>query len=192
MVDKYKSTGRVRKRKTRATTDRLIQRKLKLDQRKSTSTVKVEIVNESRISLHVDTIRKWAHKVGRAVHKKSYVNKISRGKRLKFGKEMLEKSVNIWKNIVWSNECKLNFFGSDGKVVVWRIPGEKFDPKCRIPAVKYGDDLGLFHPSESWQTVCIRWYHGQILLSEQSLQPSINHFKLDQRCIIMILNIPQE
>ena len=50
MVHKYKSTkcighlfGRGRKRKTRATTDRLIQRKLKLDRRKSVSTVNIEI-----------------------------------------------------------------------------------------------------------------------------------------------------
>ena len=63
MVDKYKSTkcidhlfGRARKRKTRATTDRLIQRKLKLYGRKSVSTIKNEIENERRISLHIDTI----------------------------------------------------------------------------------------------------------------------------------------
>ena len=65
MVDKYKSTKcignlfeRGRKRKTRATTDRLIQRKLKLYLPKSTFTVKVEIENELGISLHVDKIRK--------------------------------------------------------------------------------------------------------------------------------------
>ena len=50
--------GRARKMKTRATTDRLIQRKLKLDRRKLASTVKAEIENELGIgiSLHVDTI----------------------------------------------------------------------------------------------------------------------------------------
>ena len=71
MVDKYKSTkcighlfGRGRKRKMRTTTDRLIQRKLKLDRRKSASMVKIEIENELGISLHVDTIRKWAQEVG--------------------------------------------------------------------------------------------------------------------------------
>ena len=79
MVDKYKSTkcighlfGRTRKRKTRATTDRLIQRKLKLDRRKSASMVKVEIENELEISLHVDTIRKRAHELfGRVARKKA-------------------------------------------------------------------------------------------------------------------------
>ena len=91
MVDKYESTkyisnlfGCARKRKTRATTDRLIQRKLKLVRRKSTSMVKIEIENELRVSLHVDTIRKRAHVVGlfgRVARKKPYANKINRGKR---------------------------------------------------------------------------------------------------------------
>ena len=77
MVDKYKSTkcighlfGCDRIKKTRATTDPLIQRKIKLDRRKSAYTVKVEIENERGISLHVDTILKRAHEVGRVARKK--------------------------------------------------------------------------------------------------------------------------
>ena len=84
MVDKYKSikciVGCAHKRKTRATTDRLIQRKLKLNRRKSASTAKVEIENELGISLHIDTIRKQIHEVGlfgRVARQKSHVNKIN-------------------------------------------------------------------------------------------------------------------
>ena len=102
MVDKYKSTkcigylfGRGRKEKTRSTTDRLIQRKLKLYRRKSVSTVKVEIENELGTSLHVDTIRQRTYEIGGVVRKKPYVNKINREKWLKFGKEMLEKSIDF-------------------------------------------------------------------------------------------------
>ena len=83
--------------------DRLIQRKLKLYQRKSASTVKAEIDNELGISLHFDTIRKQAHKIelfGRVASTKPYVNKINQGKQLKFAKQMLEKSVDFWKNVV--------------------------------------------------------------------------------------------
>ena len=68
MIEKYKSTkclenlfGPGRRRKTTATTDRLIQRKVKLDRRKSASVVEVEIENELGIALHVDTIRNRAH-----------------------------------------------------------------------------------------------------------------------------------
>ena len=34
-------------------------------------------------------------------------------------------------------------------------------------------------------------YHGQILLPKQNLQPSIIHFKLDQRCIFIHDNDPK-
>ena len=128
IIDKYKSTKcighlfrRACKRKARTTTDRLIQRKLKLVRLKSASMGKIEIENELGISLHVDAIRKRAHDVGllgRVARKKPYVNKINREKRLKFGKEMLEKPVNFWKNVVWSDESKFILVGSDGKVMV--------------------------------------------------------------------------
>ena len=126
--------------------------------------VKIEIENELGISLHVDTIRKRVHEVGRVARKKPYVNKINRGKRIKLGKEMLEKPVDFWKNVVWLDESKFKLFGSDGKVMVWRTPCEEFDPKCTMPTTKHGDGLGLFHPSESWKTVCIGSCHGQILI----------------------------
>ena len=108
MVDKYKSTkcvghlfGRALKRKT----NRLIQRKLKLDRRKSASTVKVETENERGISLYIDTIRKRAHEVGRVARKKHCMNKINREKQFKFCKKMLEKTVDFWKNVViWSDQ----------------------------------------------------------------------------------------
>ena len=52
----------------------IIQRKIKLDRRKSASAVKVEIENELRISLHVDTIRNRAHEArlfGRVARQKA-------------------------------------------------------------------------------------------------------------------------
>ena len=103
MIEKYKSTkcranlfGRAR---TRKTTDRLIQRKVKLDRRKSASAVKVEIENGLGISLYVNTIRNLAHEArlfGRVARQKPYVNKINRGKRFKFAKKMFEKLSSFW------------------------------------------------------------------------------------------------
>ena len=87
MVDKYKSTkrigrlfGRARKRET----DRLIQRKLKLVRRKSASK------NELGISLHVDTIQKRAHELGRVARKKPYVNKTNRENDLSLARKCLK------------------------------------------------------------------------------------------------------
>ena len=148
MIEKFKSTkcignlfGRGRKRKTTAATDRLIQRKLKADRRKSAPAVKIEIENELGISLSADTIRNRAHEVGlygRIARKKPYINKMNRGKRLKFAKEMLIKPTSFWESVIWSDESKFNLFGSDGKVMVWRTPREEFDPKCTVPTDKHG------------------------------------------------------
>ena len=69
--------------------------------------MKVEIENELGISLHVDTIRNRAHEArlfGQVARKKPYMNKINRGKRLKFGKEMLEKLSSFWESVIWSDE----------------------------------------------------------------------------------------
>ena len=41
---------------------------------------------------------------GRVARKKPYVNKINRGKRLKFAKEMLEKLSSFWESVIWSDE----------------------------------------------------------------------------------------
>ena len=61
IIEKYKSTkcraNLFRCAPKRKTTDRLNQRKVKLDRRKSASAVKVEIENQLRISLHVEIER---------------------------------------------------------------------------------------------------------------------------------------
>ena len=106
-IEKQKSTKyrenlfpRAPKRKT---TDRLIQ----LDRRKSASAVKVETENQLQI-------RNRAHQAtlfGQVSPKKPYVNKINRGKRLNFAKEMIEKLC-----VISSDQCKFNLFRSDGLV----------------------------------------------------------------------------
>ena len=48
--------GRERKRKTTATVDRFIQRKIKVDRRKSALSVKVELENELGVIIHANTV----------------------------------------------------------------------------------------------------------------------------------------
>ena len=63
MIAKYKSTkcirniiGRGRKQQTTTHTDRIIQRKIKIDRRKSTSSVKAELQTELDITISESTI----------------------------------------------------------------------------------------------------------------------------------------
>ncbi len=39
---------------------------------------------------------------------------------------------------MWSDETKINLFGSDGVKRVWRQPGEEYKDKCVLFTVKHG------------------------------------------------------
>ncbi len=41
-------------------------------------------------------------------------------------------------HVLWSDETKINLFGSDGVKRVWRQPGEEYKDKCVLPTVKHG------------------------------------------------------
>ena len=147
IIKKYKQTkyilnllGRGRKRKTTASVDRIIQRKIKLDRRKSALTVKAEIEKELGVFVHANTIRNRLHEIGlysRVARKKPQVSKINRGKRITYAKMMMEKPYDYWKHVLWSDESKFNLFGSDGKIIVWRSTIEEYDSKCTVPTVKH-------------------------------------------------------
>ena len=114
--------GRGRKRKTTVREDKVIQRKIKIDRRKSASSVKDEIMQEIGITISSQTVRRRAHEAGlygRVARKKPYVNKANRLKRLNYVKTYRDKEMSFWKHVLWSDESKYNLFGSDGKVIVW-------------------------------------------------------------------------
>ena len=46
--------------------------------------------------------------------------------------------MDFWNHVLWSDEMKINSFGSDGFRHVWRRPGEEYKDKCVMPTVKHG------------------------------------------------------
>ncbi|CAF4979908.1 unnamed protein product [Rotaria sp. Silwood1] len=114
IITEYKKTkcigniiGRGRKCKTSVHVDRIIQRKIKVDRRKSASSVKVELQFEHGIAISEQTARRRLHEVGlfgRVARKTSYVNKSNRGKRIAFAKTYLEKPIGFWNDVLWSDE----------------------------------------------------------------------------------------
>ena len=149
IITKYKKTkcieniiGRGRKRKTSMHLDRIIQRKVKVDRRKSASSVKIDIESELGITISGQIVCRRLHEIGlkgRVTPKKPYVNKVNRGKRLEYAKTYREKPLGYWDNVLWTDESKFNLFGSDRKVMVWQTPKEELDPKCTVPTMKYDE-----------------------------------------------------
>ena len=48
--------------------------------------------------------------------------------------------MDYWNHVLWSDEMKINLFGSDGFKHVWRRPGEEYNDKCVMPTVKHGGE----------------------------------------------------
>ena len=148
VIAKYKSTkcignliGRGRKRKTTPHLDRVIQRKIKTNCRKSALAVQTELQTELNIAVSESTIRRRAHEIGlygRVARKKPLVTTANRGKRVRYARKYREKPLGFWNSVLWSDESKFNLFGSDGKVMVWRTPKEEYNSTCTVPTVKHG------------------------------------------------------
>ena len=51
---------------------------------------------------------------------------------------MSTKHMDYWNHVLWSDEMKINLFGSDGFKHVWRRPEEEYKDKCAMPTVKHG------------------------------------------------------
>ena len=96
--------GRGRKRKTTTYTDRIIQRKIKTDRRKSSTSVKAALQTELNTTISETTIRRRTHEIGlygRVARKKPYLNKANRRKRLEYARTYREKPLGFWNNVIW-------------------------------------------------------------------------------------------
>ncbi len=58
--------------------------------------------------------------------------------RKQFAEDKQIKDMDYWNYVLWSDETKINLFGSDGVKHVWRQPGEEYKDKCVLPTVKHG------------------------------------------------------
>ncbi|KAG2470954.1 TCB1 transposase, partial [Polypterus senegalus] len=55
-----------------------------------------------------------------------------------FAEDKQTKDMDYWNRVLWSDEPKINLFGSDGGKHVWWQAGEKYKDKCVLPTVKHG------------------------------------------------------
>ncbi len=54
-----------------------------------------------------------------------------------FAEDKQTKDMDYRNHVLWSDETKINLFGSDGVKRVWRQPGEEYKDKCVVPTVKH-------------------------------------------------------
>ncbi|KAG2457144.1 TCB1 transposase, partial [Polypterus senegalus] len=96
---------------------------------------------QGRRSISKSTIKRRLHESkyrGCTARCKPLISPKNRKARLDFAKEHLNKPAQFWKNILWTDETKINLYQNDGKKKVRRRRGTAHYPKHTTSSVKYG------------------------------------------------------
>lgn len=148
IVKQYKLTGsykiRSRSGRPKKMTPReeaSIVRQIIIDPKKSAPKLKEEVRELFSKNVCSQTVRNCIHRAGYkgcVARKKPLISEANRKKRLTFAKEYVNKPPEFWESIIFSDETKINLFGSDGRAKVWRKKNAAFDIKNLCSTVRHG------------------------------------------------------
>ncbi len=73
--------------------------------------------------------------------RKPLLKMMHKNARKQFAEDKQTKDMDYRSHVLWSDETKLNLFGSDGVKRVWRQLGEEYKDKFVLPTVKPGSGI---------------------------------------------------
>jgi hypothetical protein len=76
---------------------------------------------------------------GLATAHKRKISPVNAKRRLKWCKERRHWTVDNWKCVIWGDKSRYIMWRSDGRVGVWRMPGEPYLPAWVVTTVKFGE-----------------------------------------------------
>ena len=90
-----------------------------------------------------------------AKKKMPFLSTWHRKARLAFAQKYEHWTVDDWKRVIWSDETKVNRFGSDGRKYCWKKPGEPLGDREVDPTVKFGGGCIMVWGCMGWNGVGI-------------------------------------
>ncbi len=122
---------------------RHIQRLCLGNRRMSAASIAAEVEGLGGQPVSAQTIRRTLHQIG--LHgcrprRKPLLKMMHKKARKQFAEDEQTKDMDYWNHVQWSDETKINLFGSDGVKHVWRQPGVEYKDKCVLPTVKHGGE----------------------------------------------------
>ncbi len=121
--------------------ERLLTRRVEENRLASSLQLSKEVESQTGVTISRDTIRRTLQRNGMhgcRPRKKPLLKPRHKKARLEFARAHADKDEDYWDSILWSDETKINIFGTDGFKTVWRRKGEEYKEKCMVPTVKHG------------------------------------------------------
>ncbi len=130
-----------RPRKLTPRQERLLMRRVEENRHASSLQLSKEVESQTGVTISRDTIRRTLQMNGMhgcRPQKKPLLKPRHKKAHLEFARAHADKDENYWDSILWSDETKINVFGTDGFKTAWRRKGEEYKEKCMVPTVKHG------------------------------------------------------
>jgi len=161
---------------------------------KSAKEVQKMLSNNLGVDVHPNTVRNTFKDAGLKTIKRPSKPKLSIKNiraRLEFAKQYKYWTIEDWKNVIWSDETKINRFESDGQIWSWIRDGQKLQPHQVNQTVKHGGGnikiwgcmtaYGAGYMCQIHSTLTKELYQ-EIL--EDKLFKTIDHFHLNPSSVI--------
>lgn len=101
-----------------------------------------KLKEEYDLDLHPETVRLAIHKFGYKSfyrRKKPHITSKNLMDRITYAKKYLDEPSEFWEKVLFTDESKYNIVGWDGRLKVWRLPGQGLNPKYTAKTVKHGN-----------------------------------------------------
>lgn len=134
-------------------------------------------------TVSASTIRRSLKQTGmksKVKTKKPLLTKKQERRRLQWAESHAEWTEDDWKRVIWSDETKINRYGSDGRQWTWAMEGEQLSSRLIKKTVKYGGGSVMVWGCMSWNGVGrLEKVEGKmnadqyVRILDKNLQPSI-------------------
>ncbi len=107
----------------------------------SAASISAEVDGVGGQPVSAQTIRRTLHQIGLhdfCLRRKPLLKMMHKKARKQFAEDKQTNGMGYWNHVLWSDETKINLFGSDGIKRVWQQPGEEYKDKFVLPTVKHG------------------------------------------------------
>ncbi|KAI4871408.1 hypothetical protein NFI96_000872 [Prochilodus magdalenae] len=132
--------GRSRKKILTATAVRYLKRNVEKNPRVTAKELKKDL-SDVGTEVSAQTIRRALHNEdlhARTPRRTPLLTPKNKKSRLQYAKSHVDKPQRFWDSVLWSDETKLELFGTMDQRYVWRRKNQAYEQKNTLPTVKHG------------------------------------------------------